>query len=123
MKYSRENVRLALILVLFVPLSACDGGCEKKTPSSMTGDAPDEQPLDFEGKIRKIRSDQRWDDHKTAVKSEIPKGTVDIRKHMDLKMNREIYGKSFEMGSKFLQKYQNPEGNFKYQYDWLTKAW
>lgn len=92
-----------------------------KTSASKKDQKP--EPADFPGKIKWKLEGNKWDAHPKAIKGKIPKNSGDIASYMTLENDRENLLKSFDMGTKFLMKYQFEEGNFRYQYDWIKKTW
>lgn len=76
----------------------------------------------FAGEINTLQEKLDWDARTDAMKS-TPEEAKDVVTQMNLKLNREILLKSFALGTEFLMKYQYPAGNFRYQYDWLTRTW
>jgi len=80
------------------------------------------QKTGFAGEIEKLQKKLKWDDRASALAG-APERPDEVAAKMNLKINRDILAKSFELGVEFLIKYQYPAGNFRYQYDWLTRQW
>jgi len=80
---------------------------------------PSTLPKDFKKAVKAIRKAQKWDLHRADIKSDSSDPASLIR----LKMTRAMLEKSYDLGSAFLVKNQTPEGNFYYQYDWISKTY
>ena len=129
--------RLTLLLIaasLSLPACRPPDKADRAVESAKTVEAPvteggqDFRTLDFTklpsdlGEAMKvIRASQTWPKHDEVRKGKQAQG--DPREWMDLRMNRELLGASFDAGSKFLMKWQLPEGNFRYMFDWMDGTW
>jgi hypothetical protein len=106
-------------LVVAAVCCACDSADKKEK----VAEEPRPLWLDFKGEIAWVRKDQDWSERKTFVRGSIDGDLGTLHRRADLKMNREILHESLDMGARFLVRVQRPDGNFRYQYDWLTKMW
>jgi len=79
-------------------------------------------PSDFPEAMTIARKSQKWWPRKKAQKDGAVKG-ADPRDNLKLKMNRNTLDDVFDAGSSFLVRWQLPEGNFRYMYDWMTGTW
>ncbi|HCP45823.1 MAG TPA: hypothetical protein DIU15_07265 [Deltaproteobacteria bacterium] len=79
-------------------------------------------PKDFPEAMAIARKSQKWWPRRKAQKDGAVKG-ADPRENLKLRMNRGLLDEVFEGGSSFLLRWQLPEGNFRYMYDWMTGTW
>ncbi len=118
-------------LALALALAACGGGGSggsSSTSSTKGGSGTSFEELDFAGlpddlgkAITEIRAHQPWDLHE---KDRIKGATGnDPREFLELQMTPELLAESYALGSGFLVKWQKPEGNFRYMYDWTEGTW
>jgi len=79
-------------------------------------------PADYPAAMQEVRRSQVWNPRKAAFPSDA-KTDVDPRDAMTLQMNPELLEQAYTAGSSFLVRWQLPEGNFRYMYDWITRSW
>jgi hypothetical protein len=118
----RIPFRLLLMMIGLLVAVVC-GACDSSDKKEKVAEAPDPVWLDFKGEIARVREDQDWSKRKSFVRGSRGEVLGTLHRRADLKMNREILRESLDMGTRFLVKCQKPDGNFRYQYDWLTKTW
>jgi len=120
----------ALALLATLSLASCKGGnkaADETPPAPAEGTVPftklDFSTLsgDFPAQMKTIRESQVWSSREKARKDGAT-GT-DPRQFLELKMNAELLEETRKLGCAFLTKWQLPEGNFRYMYDWVDKTW
>jgi len=112
---------LMIMAALAIAFAFMCGGCEKKGAGKKSSA---EKKVNLAKDIKKISAKQKWSPRKKAVRKEIgAQPPADLREHMELRMNRELLEKSFELGANFLVVNQTPEGNFNYMYDCIQKKY
>ncbi len=112
-------VGLSAAVIIAGIVSGCKSGCQGSPGSRniISG------PIDLPKEIKSVLNEQKWDKRIALFKGKPPTETSQLLGAATLKLNRDILQKSFLLGTDFLLKYQFPEGNFRYQYDWLAKTW
>lgn len=122
-------LRTAPLLAALFLFTGCGGGSETAAPPAPpAGVTPFAEldfkalPSDYKEAMKVVRASQQWSLHeKHRVDGADPK--ADPRKSLELKMNRDLLEKSYDAGCGFLVKWQLPEGNFRYMYDWMEGTW
>lgn len=122
-------LRTAPLLAALFLFTGCGGGSETAAPPAPpAGVTPFAEldfkalPSDYKEAMKVVRASQQWSLHeKHRVDGADAK--ADPRKALELKMNRDLLEKSYEAGCGFLVKWQLPEGNFRYMYDWMEGTW
>jgi len=124
--------RAALLVVLIASLASCGSDSEPSTDAPASTTAVDgvsfekldftTLPADFNEAAAIMRASLNWSPRTKALKSGAEAG-ADPRESLKLKMTPELLEQSYALGSAFLVKWQFPEGNFRYMYDWVDQTW
>jgi hypothetical protein len=124
--------RTLVLLIAALALPSC-GDKSKPAPEAAATPVPQGDvsfkeldfaalPSDFGEAMKVIRGSQRWNEHKKAWRDGATAGG-DPRQVLALEMTPALLEEAFADGSAFLLKWQKPEGNFRYMYDWMDKTW
>jgi UDP-N-acetylmuramoyl-tripeptide--D-alanyl-D-alanine ligase len=81
----------------------------------------DNRPVNLAKDIKKILAKDKWSTYADELSGEPPTAPDEVAKYDQLKMDRDLLTKSLDLGERYLDNNQKPEGNFNYLYDWLTK--
>ncbi len=115
----------ALVAALGATLPGCKKG-ERVPSTGVTSFAEMDfaaLPDDLGQAIAQVRRAQPWATRADAM----PRGGCDEGTSpadcMKLLLDRDVLTRSFELGTEFLLRWQLPEGNFRYMYDWLDGTW